>query len=51
MELCLSLDSPESGVIDALAGDVDYFSGEEIRRIFVIKKEELGQPFSEVICG
>jgi hypothetical protein len=30
---------------------VDYLSGEEIRGIFVIKKEELGQPFSEVICG
>lgn len=30
---------------------MDYLAGKEIRGIFVIKKEELGQPFSEVICG
>jgi hypothetical protein len=30
---------------------VDYLSGEKIRSVFVIKKEELGQPFSEVVGG
>jgi len=59
MELCFPLDSPESapapgwsrGVIDAVTGDVNYLSRKEVRGIFVIKKKELGQPFSEVICG